>query len=97
MSARAAGLVSARKARSGGVFEVGGVDEVEVVAGDRVGGGGEGEEVVDGGGELGGALVAVALHAVDPLGLTTRARTTRAISSSRVRITGRSGREWSLW
>ena len=40
-----------------------------MVAGDGVGGGGEGEEIVDGGGELGGALVAVALHAVDPFGI----------------------------
>ena len=43
----------------------------------RAGGGGEGEQVVDRGGDLERALVAVAHHAGDPFGLTTRARTTR--------------------
>jgi hypothetical protein len=49
------------------VAEVGVEEGVEVVVLDHAGGGGEGEEVVDGGGDLEGALVAVAHDAGDPL------------------------------
>ena len=66
VSASAAGLCSAMKPRTAIVGEIGVVERVEMRVVDRPRGRGEGEEVVDRGGDLGGALVAVAHDAGDP-------------------------------
>src|SRR5579862_1651386 len=48
------------------VAEISLVERLEMRIVDRVGGGGEGEQIIDGRGDLGGALVAVPHHAPDP-------------------------------
>ena len=96
MASRACGILLAQEAVDGLIAERRVEQNVELPVEARGQRGGEGEQAFDAAGDFGGAAIAVAHHAFDPGGLAARPRTMRAISSTRVRTFGASGREMSV-
>ena len=66
--AQGRGIGIGHEGAHGLILDEGGVDGVEMMVAHRMGGGGEGEEIVDRGGNLERALVTMAHDAGDPFG-----------------------------